>query len=396
MSDSPARRTVWTGYASVLALGVYISALGPGLPAIAARTHEPLAQAGTLFTALFSGGLATSAIAGRLMDRIGRRPVYVAGILSNGAGLAALALATSWPEALVAAFFVGVGDAVVAVGSHVLFTDLYPDGIGAALNRLNVFFGIGALSGPALAGFAILALGSVRAALFGVAALQALIALSLLRAPVPAQHGHAAGSTEGWRILLPRPLLWLLGGVIVAYVGLEVGLGDWAYSYLRAGGFGVAAASVSTSGYWLMLALGRAFCPLLLRRHSDLAVLRLATAGAAAAATMLVLVAVARPAGTPFLWLLGFCFGPIWPLTFALGAAAFPRGFGAVSGLLTTCGAIGGLGGPWLQGLLLHVGARQGMAFTLAGCAAMVALVALAARRSATEREAEAACASTS
>ena len=395
MSDTPARHTVWTGYASLFVIGVYISALGPGLPEIAARTHQPLAQAGTLFTALFCGGLVTSALAGRLMDRIGRRPVYVTGILANGAGLAALALATTWPEALAAAFFVGFGDAIVGVGSHVLFSDLYPRSVGAALNRLNVFFGVGALSGPALAGLTILALGDVRATLFGVAALQGLIALSLLRAPVPAHSAHG-DDVAGWRTLLPQPLLWLLGGIIFVYVGLEIGLGDWAYSYLRGGGFGVAAASISTSGYWLMLALGRALCPFLLRRHSDLVVLRLATGGAAAAALLLVAVAIARPAGLPFVLLLGLCFGPIWPLTFAVGASAFIRGFGAVSGLLSMCGAIGGLGGPWLQGELLHAGARQGMAYSLIGCAAMVALAALAARRVAADQEAEAACASTS
>jgi fucose permease len=122
--------------------------------------------------------------------------------------------------------------------------------------------------------------------------------------------------------------------------------------------------------------------------------LLLATAAAACGALLLTIVAPTRAAGVPFLLLLGLCFGPIWPLTFAVGSMAFARGFGAASGLLAMGGSVGGLGGPWLQGELLHAGPRQGMAYTLAGCAAMTLLALVVERRRAASQER--ACASTS
>jgi MFS transporter, FHS family, glucose/mannose:H+ symporter len=395
MASAANRRLVWTVYAGLFVVGVYISALGPGLPGIAARAHQPLAQAGTLLSAVFAGGLATSALAGRLMDRLGHRPMLAAGALINGGGCFALAFANSWTLALAAGFCMGVGDTIIVVGTHVLMSDLFPESAGAALNKLNVFFGIGALAGPAFGGAAILALGDVRATLIGVAVCQTLIAASLLRARGIGAAAHDR-DPAGWSGIIGKPLLWLLGGLIFVYVGLEIGLGDWSYSYLRSGGFGVGAASAASSGFWLMLALGRALCPLLLRVRSDESVLLLATSAAAVAGVLLPVVAVSRPAGLPFVLLLGLCFGPIWPLAFAVGSTVFARGFGAASGLLAMSGSLGGLGGPWLQGLLLHTGARQGMAYTLAGCAVMALLALLIARRLAAGRRGEQACASTS
>lgn len=394
-SVAPARSTVWTGYGALLLIGVYVAALGPGLPGLAAHAHEPLQQAGTLFSALFAGGLLTSALAGRAMDRTGARPLLVAGAVANGLGCAALAASGSWTAVLGSGLLMGVGDTLVVVASHVLFAGLYPNGAGAALNRLNVFFGVGALLGPGLAGLAIVAFGDIRVVLLGVTVGQMTVVLSLLRAPAavvaPAAHG---GEALGMRELGRLPLLWLLGLLLFIYVGLEIGLGNWAYSYLRSGGaFPVVAASLVSSGYWLALTLGRVLCPFVLRRMPDRALLRTAASAAAVGALVLVLVAGWRGGGAACILLLGLCFGPIWPLTFALAAGAFPRGVGASSGLLAMAGSVGGLALPWLQGLLLHAGARQGMALTLAGCVGMALLATAVSRRLA---RTEGSCVSTS
>src|SRR5690242_15489897 len=137
----------------------------------------PLDQAGTLLTALFAGGLVTSAGAGRAMDRFGRQPLLVAGSLTNGLGALLLSLAGSWAAVLGAGVLLGVGDTMLVVGSHVLFADLYPTASGAALNRLNVCFGLGALAGPALAGLSLIAAGDIRYALWLVAVGPAVAAL---------------------------------------------------------------------------------------------------------------------------------------------------------------------------------------------------------------------------
>jgi len=407
-----ARCLTWAGYAATTLLGLYVAALGPGLPEIAARTHTSAAQAGTLFTALFAGGLATSLAAGRTMDRFGRRPLLMAGGLLNGLGSLALLLAGSWPQVIVAGFLLGCGDGMLVVGYHALFADLHwqkaarqvaaargdragdseatadtakndAGGSGAALNRLNVFFGIGALVGPALAGASILAVGDIRLPLWLVAGGQCAIVLVLtgVKPPSPPARGQT-GSAHGLRDLLRLPLLWVLGLLLFLYVALEVGLGNWAYTYLRRGGAGVAAASLLTTGYWLGLTFGRLVSPWLLQRLREPVLLLGATVATMLVAMVLFILAPWRPGGAACILALGVCFGPIWPLTFAIATGSYREAAGAVSGLLTTAGTVSGLAGPWLLGvLLLQHGARWGMSYTLVGAAGMLALAFLARRQ---------------
>jgi fucose permease len=380
-ADGATRRLSWTGYYTLTLVGIYIAAIGPGLPSIARHAGIPLDQAGTLLTALFAGGLVTSIGAGRATDRFGRRPLLVAGCLVNGLGALLLSLAGSWAAVLFAGLLLGIGDSTLVVGSHVLFADLHPGASGAALNRLNVFFGVGALVGPALAGLSLLLAGDIRFAFWLVAVGQAGAAVSFLRSRFPAPIASDEEAPLGVRQLVRRPLLWWLALLIFVYVGLEIGLGNWNYTYLRsAGGIGVGAASLLSSGFWLMLTLGRALSPLALRRLSEPGYLFAACCAAAVLALLLVGVAQSRPAGAVCILLLGLVFGPIWPVTFAVGTSEYSQGAGAATGLITTAGSIGGLVTPWLLGVLLGIGPRPAMALVLAGAAAM-ALLAGAVRR---------------
>jgi len=79
--------------------------------------------------------------------------------------------------------------------------------------------------------------------------------------------------------------------------------------------------------------------------------------------------------------LTGFGFGPVWPVTFALSARAFPAAAGSASGFLGMISAIGGLGVPWLQGVIIDgIGPAAGVSVTLVGCLLVTALAALVAR----------------
>src|SRR5579885_1666260 len=333
MSSATRRRLTWTGYFDLVLVGVYISAIGPGLPSIAARAQMPLAQAGTVLTAIFAGGLVISPLAGRAMDRLGRRPLLIFGCLVHAAGCLGLSFAGSWLQALGSGVLMGVGDGTLVVGYHVLLAELYPDESGAALNRLNVFFGLGALIGPAIAAASLSAAGDIRYALWFVAAGQALAVLVLLSLEPPVRslsHGHTARS--GLRHALARPLFWWLAVLIALYVALEAGLGNWAYTYLHGGGIGETAASILTSGYWLALTLGRALSPAALKRLREPALLAAVCVAALALAAALLAGAGWREGGALWIVLLGLVFGPVSPLAFAVAAKQFRHDVGTVSG----------------------------------------------------------------
>jgi fucose permease len=168
--------------------------------------------------------------------------------------------------------------------------------------------------------------------------------------------------------------------MLMLYNGLEAGIGTWAFTLLtRFDGLSLGLAAAATAGFWLALTLSRAGSPGAIGRTSEESLCVTAAFASFAAATLLVVFAVWTPAATALVIVLGAGFGPIWPLAFSLAGRGFAGGAGSLSGLLSTAGALGGLAGPWLQGvLLLEHGPRTGMSYTLAGCGAMLACATVA------------------
>jgi fucose permease len=176
--------------------------------------------------------------------------------------------------------------------------------------------------------------------------------------------------------------LWLLAVLLLVYVGVEIGLGGWAFTYARdAAGLSGAAAALLSSAYWAALTAGRLLSPLVLRRLTPAGLLVAAPALSAAGTLALVLGGTEPAVLVPGLLLTGLGFGPVWPVAFAIAARSFAGQSGAATGLLGMVSAAGGVLLPWLQGRILEgAGATAGIAVTFAGCVAVTAL-ALAVRR---------------
>ena len=198
---------MYTGYRVTLLLlctafvsvGLVIAALGPALPELARQTDKSLAQLGTLFIALFGGGLLAQSLSGVLADRFGRRIVLVLCAAMFGASALVMSLSTRLPLLLVFASLVGLGYGGISLSVNVLSSELTPHRRASTVNLVNVFFGVGAILGPLLAGLAIEWWGTP------IPALQAGAALALIVSPVaafvdmPASAVHGSRGTRGTR-----------------------------------------------------------------------------------------------------------------------------------------------------------------------------------------------------
>lgn len=373
----------WLCFAALFFIGAYTGLLGPLLPELAARSGVSLGRAGAVFTALFGAGIVSTAVSGWAMDRIGRRRPLAVGLALDGAALMLLPWMPSWFALLLAAALLGLGDGTVAVGVHVVIADISPDHEAAALNHLNVAFGVGAVLAPGAAaamraagGDATLILMALGACQIAAAALVGAGVVALGR-PRTARDGAAGGQAAGrqGRLLASR-LLWLLAVLLLIYVGIELGLGGWAFTYGReAGGLSVAAATALSSGFWLALTAGRLLSPLVLRRWSAGTLMLGGALIATAASAALLFAGDLAAVIVAGILVAGFGFGPIWPVTFALAARSFPAASGKVTGLLAMLSALGGLTIPWLQGWLLDTaGSAAGIGVTFAGCLVLTLL----------------------
>ncbi len=380
------RRVTWLTYGAVLLVGLNNGWLGPFLPQIARTQGIAIESAGLLLSALYAGFLLAVLVAGGLVERWGGRVALSGALALLAAGLAGLAGLPGLPAILASAAVAGLGHGLLDVAGHVLIADLHPDDRGrltAALNYLNVAFGVGAFLGPVLAGFALRG-GFPYRGVFSLGAAAAVLVGAAL-AFTPLRHRRAtAGTVERTGGVLAHPIVWALGGVLLLYIGVEAGLGAWLATYLRAaGGRTEAAAAWTVSLFWIGLIGGRLLAGRLAGR---LATGPLTAGGVALAALALATLAFApaQPAlQAAAVTLIGVGLGPVFPNAIAIGAARFPRQVGPLTAAVIAIGSVGGIVGPWALGrTLVAAGPRAAMGLALGATVLLLGLLWLAGRLS--------------
>jgi fucose permease len=376
------------------------------------------ATIGITFFTSSAGFVVAGMTAGALIQRFGFRIALAVG--GGGMVLAGLYTATHPRFVAFAILQVLVGYATGVLESVLnAYLAALPNST-TLLNRLHAFFGVGALVGPPLATWIVdrtswtvvlLALGLAyvpvvagfliafprpRPHISDVTAGTDISPGSVAGGPGTALQGPAPDPTPAPDPVpvpdsapapapdrgLLRPALRqrgvLLGAALLAvYVGLELGVGNWGFSYLiQARGQSEALAGYSVSGYWLGLTLGRfLISPVATRLGATAVGLMFAClAGVMAAAALAWLVPAAVAASAAFV-LLGFFLGPIFPTTMAVvprltSARLVPTAIG----VMNAGSVVGGSALPWLAGAI-----AQGVGlWTLLPFAVTLALVQLA------------------
>jgi fucose permease len=311
------------------------------------------------------GSVAGSLVGGLLTERVGRRVVLTTGVSLLAFGLTALAVVPDWTLFLLAAVPLGVGMGVVDGGMNGLVLDIYPAGRGRALNLLHLCFSLGALASPLVVGRVVDAGASWETVIFvsAIAAVPIAILFAVVRLP-SGRHEHAPGASA-IRTGLALPLV-LLAVAIALYVGSEIGVSNWLVRYLETASLTLATSALAL--FWACLALGR----LVSARLGDRFDHALFAATSAMAAGVALVAAVAVPslgASIVLFGVVGFAFGPVYPLIMAVAGDRYPARSAAVTGFLAGFALIGGIIYPPVMGFV-SVGAGLGAA--MLGAAALV------------------------
>jgi fucose permease len=181
--------------------------------------------------------------------------------------------------------------------------------------------------------------------------------------PVPAAASRPApegpGSPPGEENLLASALRdrgVLYGAAMLAvYVGLEIGVGTWGYSYLtQARGLAGTLAGYAVSGYWLGLTAGRfLISPLAARAGMTTARMMYACLSGITAAAALAWLAPGAAAASAALVALGFFLGPVFPTTMSITPRLTTPGLVPTAiGVMNAGSVIGGSALPWLAGVI--------------------------------------------
>jgi fucose permease len=361
--------------------GIILALLGQlfGIPAATAHARLDLDAQARLLLTLFTGQLLFTALAGRVVDRLGSTRVLAAGSLVMGVAVFLLASAAGVRPAMIAALLMSLGGAAVNAAANTLVSTLYGDRRGPMLNVLGVFGAAGAVSVPLLfSGVATYAQVHTRLLLLAGACTLAGI-LHLLQ-PRPATAGVITIPRGTTRAALRDPWVLALTLVLIIDFGNEAVMAGWIASYTLAV-VPRASATMMVGLYWGALAAGRLLTPFGLKRLSKLVLLAIASSAATAGFAGISAAPTPLALGMAVL-LTGFAIAPMAPTTLSLAGDRYQKNTGAVFGLLLSLGQLGGMILPWsVARVAVTAGFRGGILVSCAGGVLMTLLLwSLAAR----------------
>jgi len=367
--------------------GLFNSSVGPILEELSIQTGSSLAVVGGVLTFLFAGSLTSMLIVGPLIDRIGQKYVLIVSMALLIAGMTGFSNAHTLPVMFAFFLLAGLGQGAMEIAINLVITDAYPRNNTGVLNLLHFFFGLGAFLGPALVSL-MLSFGAQGRMVFwcAAAAFLLLAVLFLLfyenrpRQKGPASQGAVSGQTGLYR----TPLLWMFGGVLLLYVGVEFSIGSWATSLMNvSAGLSLEKGALVASAYWGFLTLGRLVGIVISRKLTALQLLGTSIIGALVGGVAFLLLTGSTAPAITAIMAVGFFFGAIFPTTVSLTTAAFPDHQGKAVSLVSVMSSIGGLALPWLAGVLLEKdGAVVFSIFAVAIMALMAVMFALIQRTS--------------
>lgn len=338
-------------YSAFVLVGISAGINGVALPAQMADYGVDRATIGITFFTFSAGFMLAGFAAGPLIHAAGLRVALVIAASAFAGSSLLVALRPPFWAFVVICVLSGCGSGLLESALNTALTGL--PRAATLLNRLHAFFGVGALIGPIMA--ARILLHWSWPAIFLTMALicvPLLIGFAVLH---PAHERPPVEETPGPGLLagtVRQPAV-ILGSILLStYVGLEISIGTWAFSYLTHDrGQGDLLAGNLVSGYWLGLTLGRfLIAPIAARLHWDelrTMVVCLTAVAVASAGVWL----GPGPAAAVALMLAGFFLGPIFPAVMAaVPRLTEARRVGTAIGVLNGVSVVGGAALPWLAG----------------------------------------------
>jgi fucose permease len=249
-------------FVAYVSLGLPDGLLGIAWPSIRHDFLLPLDSLGALLVTLTVGYLTSSFFGGRLMAffRLGTLLALSTG--AAGAALLGYTLAPSWWALVAIGVLAGLGGGGIDVALNTYVASNHGDGM---MQWLHASYGVGATLGPAIMTLAIGSLGGWRWGYAIVAGIQLalmvsfLFTVSLWESPRQGTHKesvHDPGTSMTDTLAEPR--VWLSAFLFFVYMGAEVTLGTWSYTFLtESRDIAPRLAGLWMSGFWGIFTIGR-------------------------------------------------------------------------------------------------------------------------------------------
>src|SRR5450432_2779320 len=276
-------RTIPVSFLAFIGLGMTTGLLGLAWPSMQKQFGLPLDGVNVLYLVSTSAYTLAGFSIGRLMARLGSGLLLLIGSVLLSVCMFGIAASSAWITVIAFTMIFGFGSGIIDSGLNMYVATYH----GARqMNWLHACFGIGVTFGPLIMTFV---LGQkwdwqVGYALVGALLVAVILLFALTRRQWRTGGLQTAQNTPVNRANFSRtfrvPVIWLGMATFIAYCGLEIGLGQWAYTLLtESRGIAPAIAGPWVAVYWGAFTGGRIFFGIVANRVEVDRVLRLCCVG---------------------------------------------------------------------------------------------------------------------
>lgn len=327
-----------------IAIGVAESVLGILLPSISETFALTPATVTFLFVSQITGYVVAAFSSSLISSQLGLAPMLLMAAVTLTIALVSYSLAAAWSVMVAVGVLLGLGIGLIDAGINTYMVSARREAKWIGL--LHAFYGIGALSGPAITTTLLIAGLTWRQIYLVIASIVALLIggvswIIKARYPPMMTRLAASGSNPGvnLRLALRTPVVLLAGLLLLVDVGVEASMGNWAYTVQHVSRqVPAAAAGYSVSALWLGFTLARVLLGFLVNRFGAVRFVNLSLALLIAGLLSWWLL----PGQWLSLPLIGFAIAAIFPATIWLMPQRVPASVvPAAVGFVTSVASIG-------------------------------------------------------
>lgn len=335
-----------------------LTIISPLLIEISKTFSLNIAQSGFIFTIEFAGFITFVLLAGLFTERLGKKAVVSFSLIGFTASLLLFSFAQNFLSACIIMFFLGGFGGVIESLITSLVSDLNDINKSFYVNLSQVFFGLGALVGPVVAGLTVSYGISWRISYQVLAALSLVLTLVfIIRKLPPLTKTDKVTFANIKRLLSDRNFL-LICLCMLLYTGAEVGGWGWLCTLLKQSmGFSSTKSGIAVAVFWMAMTIGRFLCGPLTLRYSLKHIITV-LAFLSAVVTMLSIVLFNEIAIWIVVAAMGFTYSSQFPFIASFGARLTDAPSSTVFSLLIGSGGLGSMLVPYIMGV---VGNNAGM-----------------------------------
>jgi fucose permease len=339
-------------FALITVIAMNLTIISPLLESIRSTYSLSISKSGLIFTINFVGFVVFVLIGGVLADRFGKKSVLVFSLFAFALLLFVFSVSPNFLVLCIIMFFIGGFGGVIESMTMAAVSDLNPQNPIFYVNLSQVFFGIGAIVGPILAGVAVSSgFGWQKCyVVLGIIALVLTAVFSTCRIPVVKSSSRFSLGSLKYCFKDPRFLLICL--CMIFYTGAEVGGWGWLCTLLKQKlGFGVSKASIAVAVFWAAMTVGRLVCGHLTSCFKTRRII-IVLAFCSAFVTFLSCIVTSEVAFWFIIVFMGFFYSSQYPLITFYGNSHSKAPSGTSFAMLMGFGGVGAMIIPYFMGVI--------------------------------------------